>query len=280
MALRKITDNDLLGKGVVGMADVPELTALEMQKKVEEVVRDVVIPVLNENADDTVTKDELAQAMFNAGAGDMVTYTYDKNFDGRVDEAENGFSLYIHSMTGRGHLLSGVGENIKFVAVRDWSVKPYLEINGAEAVPVNANNEDISDEDIFSAGALVTCFVHTDEDGVLKCFFKQGDAGVNFKIVTGTEVPASPKENTLWVNTDTAMGIYMFSAVQPRARADESELQEGDIWIVTGTESNISLNLMKKNSIVVCVTGAYQYNGTDWEEKEIQGYTGGQWQEC
>ena len=51
MALKKITDADLEGKGVKGQADVPGLTAEEMQRAVEQIVREVVIPVLNGNVD-------------------------------------------------------------------------------------------------------------------------------------------------------------------------------------------------------------------------------------
>ena len=47
MEYKKITENDLVGKGVVGQPDTPALSALEMQNKVEEVVRDVVIPHFN-----------------------------------------------------------------------------------------------------------------------------------------------------------------------------------------------------------------------------------------
>ena len=47
MKLRKITEADLQGVGVIGMEDTPNLSALEMQKKVEEVVREVVIPAIN-----------------------------------------------------------------------------------------------------------------------------------------------------------------------------------------------------------------------------------------
>ena len=35
MSLKKITEADLAGKGVCGQADVPGLTAAEMQAKVE-----------------------------------------------------------------------------------------------------------------------------------------------------------------------------------------------------------------------------------------------------
>ena len=47
MEYKRITENDLVGKGVVGQPDTPALSALEMQNKVEEIVRDVVIPSYN-----------------------------------------------------------------------------------------------------------------------------------------------------------------------------------------------------------------------------------------
>ena len=68
MALSKITEADLLGKGVYGQADVPGLSASEMQQKVEEIVRGVVIPKFNENVELTCSKEDLAGAQFTAGA--------------------------------------------------------------------------------------------------------------------------------------------------------------------------------------------------------------------
>lgn len=72
MALKKIFENDLSGKGVIGQADVPGLTALEMQKKVEEIVRDVVIPAMNENAEESekifATKEELEKVVLDSGS--------------------------------------------------------------------------------------------------------------------------------------------------------------------------------------------------------------------
>ena len=43
----KITEEDLRGKGVVGQPNVPGLSTLEMQQKVEQVVREVAIPAVN-----------------------------------------------------------------------------------------------------------------------------------------------------------------------------------------------------------------------------------------
>ena len=72
MALKKITDADLEGKGVRGQPDVPGLTAAEMQAKVEEIVRDVVIPFFNANAEEAensfATKEALNNLVIAAGA--------------------------------------------------------------------------------------------------------------------------------------------------------------------------------------------------------------------
>lgn len=43
----KITEQDLTGKGVIGLPDTPNLSAVEMQKKFEETGRDVIIPKFN-----------------------------------------------------------------------------------------------------------------------------------------------------------------------------------------------------------------------------------------
>lgn len=51
MAFNRIEAPDLEGRGVVGQADVPGLSALEMQHKVEELARQVIIPHFNQLID-------------------------------------------------------------------------------------------------------------------------------------------------------------------------------------------------------------------------------------
>lgn len=81
MALTKIETGDLTGKGVQGQPDVPGLSAADMQTKVEEIVRDVVIPKFNANAENTYDKTEvdanIDQKMQAIGAGDMAKTVYD-----------------------------------------------------------------------------------------------------------------------------------------------------------------------------------------------------------
>ncbi len=72
MSLEKITENDLLGKGVMGQPDVPGLTAAQMQAKVEEIVREVAIAKINEVIDyifeNVASKEELEHLIIETGA--------------------------------------------------------------------------------------------------------------------------------------------------------------------------------------------------------------------
>ena len=97
-------------------------------------------------------------------------------------------------------------------------------------------------------------------------------AGLNFKIVGGTVQPASPKENTIWINTDTPIGEYQFSATEPTTRADGTAFQNGDVWIRTVSNHYVFFNALKKNGIKVCPYMAYQFNGVEWSYKEAKLY--------
>lgn len=68
MAVNKITDADLAGKGVQGQPDVPGLTAAEMQAKIEEIVRSVAIPKINEIIDGYVSSETLSQVVLASGS--------------------------------------------------------------------------------------------------------------------------------------------------------------------------------------------------------------------
>ncbi len=69
---RKITEKDLEGKGVIGLPDVPGFSAEEMQRKFEEIPREVIIAKFNELIDWLLeygaTKEELQNIVVNAGA--------------------------------------------------------------------------------------------------------------------------------------------------------------------------------------------------------------------
>lgn len=100
-----------------------------------------------------------------------------------------------------------------------------------------------------------------------------GGANLNFKVVGGTTQPTSPKENTIWVNTDTKISEWVFSATQP------SYPYEGMVWFGTGTSSGAEFNALKKNQIHVYPIYAKQYVSGSWVNKTAKTYKSGTWNE-
>ena len=95
-------------------------------------------------------------------------------------------------------------------------------------------------------------------------------SGTNFSVVGGITQPATPQENTVWVNTDTEITSWAFSVAEPENKT------EGMVWIATGT-SQVVFDALKKNSIMVHPESAKQYISGAWVSKVIQLYQNGQW---
>ena len=98
-----------------------------------------------------------------------------------------------------------------------------------------------------------------------------GGASLNFKVVGGTSAPASPKANTIWVNTDVAITIWRFQPYQP------STPTEGMVWISTGNTSPAMFNALKKNVIIINPISAKQYISGAWVDKTAKSYQNGAW---
>ena len=105
-----------------------------------------------------------------------------------------------------------------------------------------------------------------------QCFLHgNGGANVlNFKVV-GNPQPANPRENTIWINTDTPITFYAFQTEAP------SNPQEGWVWIFVGTSSTAAFNALKKNGIQVYPISAKQYIGGAWVDKTAKSYQNGEW---
>lgn len=98
-----------------------------------------------------------------------------------------------------------------------------------------------------------------------------GGTSLNFKVVGGTTRPTSPKENTIWVNTDVDIPGWAFSATEPESP------EAGMVWFPTGDTSNVAFNALRKNDIHVYPSGAKQYIGSEWVSKKAETYQGSQW---
>ena len=83
--------------------------------------------------------------------------------------------------------------------------------------------------------------------------FKHGAGGgtsLNFKVVGGTTAPSNPKENTIWVDTDTAIHTWDFSATEPHRRSNNKNLIVYPyLWTQTGSQSGITYTVNSDGTI-------------------------------
>lgn len=102
---------------------------------------------------------------------------------------------------------------------------------------------------------------------------KHGTMGspLNFKVVGGTTAPANPRENTIWINTDTEITHTLFCPVDP------GPVMNGLVWIVTGTSGATGFNALKKNGMVIFPNSAKQYVNSKWVPKPAQIWMNGVW---
>ena len=104
-----------------------------------------------------------------------------------------------------------------------------------------------------------------------------GNGGLNFKVVGGTTQPTNPSENTIWVNTDVAIGEWQMVYNEPTTRGSGSDLVAGDIWITNDNFGDISFNPLRKNNIDASIHTIKQWNGASWEGKEAYIFQSSEW---
>lgn len=110
--------------------------------------------------------------------------------------------------------------------------------------------------------------------------FLYGNGGsniLNLKVVGGTSAPASPKENTIWVNTDAAITDWIFAASVPTVRSDGSALSGGEVYFKCATNATAPVNLLKKYGAWEYPKSCYQYVSGAWADKTAKTYQGGAW---
>lgn len=130
MAINKITETDLEGKGVVGQPEVPGLPAAEMQYKVEQIVREVAIPKINEVIDEFGSVDEKMTALGQSVGNSVANLTnefdsFEKEVGGQVDD-------FREQLSG----LSADVENIPNTYATKENVEEIIKNNGQAVTSV------------------------------------------------------------------------------------------------------------------------------------------------
>lgn len=90
-----------------------------------------------------------------------------------------------------------------------------------------------------------------------------GGGGLNLKVVGGTTRPTAPRENTIWVNTTTAITGYVLSPTQPENGT------EGLVWLKTA-DTGVEINVGRKNAVLLHLAMSQVYSGGGW--KTVEGY--------
>ena len=96
---------------------------------------------------------------------------------------------------------------------------------------------------------------------------------LQFSVVGGTSQPSSPAENTIWINTSTEITSWVFASSLSFSPV------EGMVFIVTGSDSNVSFDAIANNALYVYPIAAWQYVSQQWVQKTMKVYQSGQWKE-
>lgn len=262
----KITAEEVSANNVKAAADLVKGEPSE-NKNIFDRLPELIVERHNGLAGAVYSKEEtdsvINSKITEIGAGDMAKAVYDADGDGIVDAAENGIFVYTHTAGA----LSGSGTNGRFKATVSETVSA-LNVNGTSCA--------------------VKCGEETEMELVADCWytfildgntvnFSSGGAGLNFKIVGSTTEPVSPKENTIWVETDVAIGEWQFSAKEPAVRADGTALAAGDVWVEISENADVVINIAKKNGVNIGLNAVYLWDGTDWIEQTAKAYINANW---
>ena len=98
-----------------------------------------------------------------------------------------------------------------------------------------------------------------------------GGSDLNFSVIGSHTQPAAPKENTIWVKTETKIQSWVFSPTEP------TNPEGGMVFFKTALTSSVGFNALRKNEIAILPTSAQQYIGGQWKNIEAHAYIGGTW---
>lgn len=109
-----------------------------------------------------------------------------------------------------------------------------------------------------------------------------GKAGIDLTVVGGTTQPENPKNNTIWVKTETDIGTAYLAPTAPENPA------VGDVWINTGIRYDITgktatsaktISVLENPFLEINVFQITQWDGSTWNWKDGGVYANSEWTE-
>lgn len=153
------------------------------------------------------------------------------------------------------------------MSIKDNTLSLQSILNNVNSLPTKS---DITNNIIKSDADLIPENIKKDVE-ILGVTGSYEGVELNFEVVGGTEEPSNPKENTIWVNTDTPIAGWHFSSEQP------DNLAEGAIWFISTQDTKLHFLALKKNPIEVFVRNAKQMVSGNLVTVEFKIYKNGKW---
>ena len=127
--------------------------------------------------------------------------------------------------------------------------------------------------DTVDAAHLAQGYTAHDASGAAITGTMSGGGGLSLTVVGGTTQPSSPTENTIWVNTSTAIGNWYVQNTAPTSPST------GDVWITLKPSLTNLINLSDSGSFMVGFGRTQQYVSGAWVDKDAELYNGSSWSE-
>ena len=104
-----------------------------------------------------------------------------------------------------------------------------------------------------------------------------GGMELNFEVV-GNPKPSAPKENTIWINTDTDITEWRIAKDNPFIVDGINQATGGEVWIVSNEQKiTVEFNALKKNGIQAYLGTVKQYVNNRWIPVTSMCYQNGEW---
>lgn len=101
-----------------------------------------------------------------------------------------------------------------------------------------------------------------------------GNDSLNYEVVGGTSTPSSASENTIWVNTSTAISRHVFSSTKP------TDPETGLVWFEVNTSSPAAINVLDDDNVLyVYPVNCMQYVSDVWISKKAKVYQNNAWKD-
>lgn len=185
------------------------------------------------------------------------------------------------SVDSTGLITASSTQTAGYVAAGTKSATKQLTVQAAQTITPGTSNKTIASGRYLTGTQTIAGDADLVASNIKKGVNIFGVAGsydaaseaLNFKVVGGTSQPSSPTENTIWVNTSTAISNWIFSSTEPTSPTS------GMVWIHTGTSSTVEFNALKNNTMQTYPMLVKQYISSSWVNKEAKTYKNGKWKD-